>query len=352
MDPLLARQIRRHLSKDAKNDPSVKIFLDAVQRSYQNYEDQLGMLQRAMSISSEELFDANQQLRKEAEQQRKVISSLNGVIQTLESIIYKKGSENSGKTKELSGIELASHIEKQAIKISEIENQRETILKNLEKSNKELKDYAHIVSHDLKSPLRNISTLIHWIKEDSKHIDDGTLKNLNLIDKNIEKMDHLISGILKYSSIDQVEHIERNIVLQDVITDILDVIHIPDHFEVEVVTKLPVVKGDKVRLQQLFQNVLNNAIKYNDKEKGMVTISCAQNDDYWEFAIADNGPGIPEKYHHKIFQIFQTLDDKNESTGVGLSIVKKIVELSEGEIWLDSKEGVGTTFHFTLKKKK
>ena len=97
---------------------------------------------------------------------------------------------------------------------------------------------------------------------------------------------------------------------------------------------------------------MNNAIKYNDKEKGEIRISCAQNGDFWEFAIADNGPGIPEKYHTKIFQIFQTLDNSNESTGVGLSIVKKIVELYGGKIWLDSKEGTGTTFHFTLKNKK
>ncbi len=350
MDPLLARQIRRHLSVDAKNDPSIKTFLDAIQGSYQNYEDQLSMLQRAMSISSEELFDANQKLKKEAEQQRKVIASLNGVIQTLESIIYKKSGDEGNETKELSGIELASHIEKQAITISEIEEQREIILKNLEKSNQELKDYAHIVSHDLKSPLRNISTLIYWIKEDSEHIDDTTINNLNLIDKNIEKMDLLINGILKYSSIDQVKQVERSVSLEDIVADVLDIIHVPDTFEIKIATKLPTIKGDKVKLQQLFQNLLNNAVKYNDKEKGIITISCEETTSFWKFTIADNGIGISQKYHEKIFQIFQTLDDKNESTGVGLSIVKKIIDLYEGEIWLDSEENIGSTFYFTLKK--
>ncbi len=350
MDPLLTRQIRRHLGEFAKDDPGLQKFLTAIEGSYKNYEDQLNMLQRAMSISSEELFDANQQLRSEAAQQRQVISSLNDVIETLESIIYKEEGDKSGKTRERSGIELADYIQKQAIKISETEKQREIILKNLEKSNKELKDYAHVVSHDLKSPLRNISTLIYWIKEDSDQVDDETLKNLNLIDKNIEKMDFLIDGILKYSGIDQAEHVKKDIPIQHVVKEIISAIHVPDHIVIDVHKTLPVVKGDTFRLQQLFQNLISNAIKYNDKQQGSVRISCKEQENYWLFIIADNGAGISKKYHEKIFQIFQTLDDKNESTGVGLSIVKKIVDLYDGKIWLESEEGVGTTFYFTLKK--
>jgi len=234
----------------------------------------------------------------------------------------------------------------------EFEKQRNRLVKNLEKSNKELNDYAHIVSHDLKSPLRSMNALLTWLKEDYQEIlDDNAHDSLNMLLKKVDKMDHLISGILEYSSVDKVDQPEQNIALQDIVTDIIDVIHIPDHIKIEITTELPIIKGDKFRLQQLFQNLLNNAVKYNDKEKGIIKVSCEQKEEFWQFEIADNGTGISKKYHNKIFQIFQTLDDKNESTGVGLSIVKKIVDLYEGKIWLASKEGIGTTFYFTLKNK-
>ncbi|WP_299434707.1 PAS domain S-box protein [uncultured Aquimarina sp.] len=234
----------------------------------------------------------------------------------------------------------------------EFEKQRNRLVKNLEKSNKELNDYAHIVSHDLKSPLRSMNALLTWLKEDYVDVlDDNAHNSLNMLLKKVDKMDHLISGILKYSSIDKVDHPKQSITLRDIVTDIIDVIHIPDHITIKIITELPVIEGDKFRLQQLFQNLIGNAVKYNDKEQGIITVSCEQKDEFWEFAIADNGAGISKKYHHKIFQIFQTLDNKNESTGIGLSIVKKIVDLYDGKIWLVSKEGVGTTFYFTLKSK-
>ncbi|PKV52985.1 PAS domain S-box-containing protein [Aquimarina sp. MAR_2010_214] len=232
-----------------------------------------------------------------------------------------------------------------------VEKQRDRLVKKLEKSNQELNDYAHIVSHDLKSPLRSMNALITWLKEDyADTLDDGAQNSLNMLLKKVDKMDHLINGILKYSSIDKQDYPEKNIDLTDILTDIIDVIHIPDHIKVSIINELPVVKGDKFRLQQLFQNLISNAVKYNDKEKGIVEISCKENGKFWEFAIKDNGQGIPDKYHNKIFQIFQTLDNKKESTGVGLSIVKKIVDLYSGKIWVESEEGQGTTFYFTLKK--
>lgn len=233
----------------------------------------------------------------------------------------------------------------------EFEKQRNLLVKNLEKSNKELNDYAHIVSHDLKSPLRSMNALLTWLKEDYKEVlDDNAINSFNMLLKKVDKMDHLIGGILEYSSIDKVDRPKQNIEIREIVTDIIDVIHIPNHITVEITTELPVITGDKFRLQQLFQNLIGNAVKYNDKEKGIITVACELKKGFWQFAIADNGAGISKKYFDKIFQIFQTLDDKNESTGVGLSIVKKIVDVYEGEIWLESEEGIGTTFYFTLKK--
>ncbi|AXT62722.1 GHKL domain-containing protein [Aquimarina sp. AD10] len=351
MHSLLARQIRKFLDQDSKSSEEMNTFFMAINKSYQNYEDQFSMLQRAMSISSQELFDANQRLQQEAEQQKKVIASLTDATKMLQSITFKNEKGNQ-QGKELTGIELANLIEKQAFQISEIERQREVLLKDLEKSNRDLNDYAHVVSHDLKSPLRTINTLINWIKEDNQDNLEATTKdNLDLIDQNIEKMDNLINGILEYSVVDdKTRTLEYNIDLNDLIKEIIHLTQIPDHIHISTKNTLPVIYADPSRIKQLFQNLITNAIKAMDKERGEIYILFQETDNFWQFAVQDNGKGISKKYHNKIFEIFQTLDDKKISTGIGLSIVKKIVEFYDGKIWIESKEGVGTTFNFTLKK--
>lgn len=233
----------------------------------------------------------------------------------------------------------------------ETDKKNKILVKNLRQSNKELKDFAHVVSHDLKSPLRSMNALISWIQEENaKNPNEMIEENTQLLLKKIDKMDHLINGILKYASIDQVNTSVRLIDLNDLVKDLIDTIYIPNHITINILDKLPQVKIDKFRLHQLFQNLISNAIKYIDKDQGMVTIRCHDKESFWEFSIADNGIGISEKYFQKIFEIFQTLEDNESSTGVGLSIVKKILDMYDGKIWLTSKEGVGTTFFFTLPK--
>lgn len=233
----------------------------------------------------------------------------------------------------------------------EQEKQKEELLENLEISNKELNDFAHVVSHDLKSPLRGMSALISWLKEDYEDVlDEGAQKSFDSLLQKIGKMDRLIEGILQYSSIDRQQVHEKNINLNEVVTDITEMIYVPDRFTITIKDELPTIKGDRYRLQQLFQNLISNAIKYNDKEKGFLSISCKEQKDNWEFELADNGPGIPKSYHDKIFEIFQTINTSKESTGVGLSIVKKIMDLYHGTIRVSSSEGEGTTFYLTLKK--
>lgn len=351
MHSLLTRQIKKHLNIENIESHKIAQFLGAVDKSYHNFEDQLGMLQRAMSISSKELFDANQKLQKEAEQQKKVIASLTDATRILQSLTFKNMKEGKNGD-ELSGIELAVMIEEQAVQISKIEKQREILLKDLEKSNKELNDYAHVVSHDLKSPLRSINTLINWIKEDTNQkLEAPILKNLDLIDQNIEKMDNLISGILEYSIIsDKSRNLKSDIDLNTLIQDITHLIRPPDHITISIHNTLPVIYADVSRIKQIFQNLMNNAIQAIDKDKGEIIIMYEEIPNFWKFGIKDNGKGISKKYHNKIFQIFQTLDNQKKSTGIGLSIVKKIVEFYNGKIWIESEEGQGTTFYFTLKK--
>jgi len=162
-------------------------------------------------------------------------------------------------------------------------------------------------------------------------------------------MEKLISDVLEYSSIGSTikkEYFDLN----EVITEIKSIILIPDHFSINLIKPLPKIKGDKSKLVQLFQNLVSNAIRYNDKEIGIIEIDYKDNKAHFEFSIKDNGIGIEEKYYKKIFETFHSLHKSKDSTGIGLSIVKKIVNLHKGEVWVKSTEGVGTTFYFTLKK--
>lgn len=224
------------------------------------------------------------------------------------------------------------------------------LLTQLEKSNNELEEYAHVVSHDLKSPLRSIYALIDWISEDNQETFDVQSKeNVAHIKLTLEKMENLISEILNYSSINS-ELMEYTMVdLNLILEETQKTIHVPAHINIEV-AKLPSLKGDRIRLQQLFQNLISNAIRYNDKEDGFIQIDFKEETKHFLFIIKDNGIGIEERYHQKIFKMFQSLNVNKDSTGVGLAIVKKIVELHHGKIWLESKLEKGTTFYFTLRK--
>ena len=230
--------------------------------------------------------------------------------------------------------------------------EKDKLLVKLEKNNEELKNFAHVVSHDLKSPLRSMSALISWIKEDNIDVfDDETTSNCNLLLAKIHKMDSLINGILKYSSIDKIEKVYKNVDLQQVVQEIIETIFIPEIVCIDVVNKLPIVLGDKYRYQQLFQNLISNAIKYNDKDQTIIEINFQEKESTYLFSVKDNGMGIDKKYHSKIFEVFETLGTHTDnSTGIGLSIVKKIIDLYEGKIWIESECGVGTTFFFELSK--
>ncbi|MBD0822993.1 PAS domain-containing sensor histidine kinase [Aestuariibaculum marinum] len=235
--------------------------------------------------------------------------------------------------------------------VKSLEREKVNLLEALERSNNELQEYAHIVSHDLKSPLRSINALVNWIKDDNKGaLDVQTIQNLGLIETTLERMEQLISDVLLYSSIGFYESEKEPVNVQEVVQDLLQILFIPEHITVYILKPLPVVFGHKTKIQQLFQNLISNAIKFIDKEKGLIYISFEEQPDCYQFSVQDNGMGIDKKYHDKIFKVFHALKKSNDSTGIGLSIVQKIVELHNGKIWLESKPNKGTTFFFTLKK--
>ncbi|PIB33613.1 two-component sensor histidine kinase [Gaetbulibacter sp. 5U11] len=348
MNSLLKRQIRKYLSEDLKNNEALSKFFNAISSSYNNFDEQSHMIQRAMSISSDELYAANRKLQSEAHEQSKIIEKLKSVINTLK--FYNLEEDKKAENIELTGLKLVDFIDNQTKEIIQMNKQKQALLNELAYQNQELSDYAHMVSHDLKSPLRSIDALTSWLSEDYAEVFDSNGKNtLDLIRDNVEKMDTLISGILEYSTIGKNQIETYDVDANLLIDNILKIIHVPTNISI-IKTNLPVLRGDKYRLQQLFQNLISNAIKYNDKDQGTIKIGAEEKTDYWQFYIKDNGKGIDKSYFDKIFKTLIKLENNPDSTGIGLSIVKKIVELYGGTIWLESQVNVGTTFYFTLKK--
>ncbi|MCD6532790.1 MAG: transporter substrate-binding domain-containing protein [Deltaproteobacteria bacterium] len=221
-------------------------------------------------------------------------------------------------------------------------------------ANNELKEFAYIVSHDLKAPLRAISQLTHWISEDYAEVfDDDGREQMDLILKRVKRMDGLIDGVLRYSRIGRVKEKEEELDLNLLVNEVIENLAPPDNIQITLENKLPVVLRDPTRMGQVFQNLIGNAIKFMDKDEGVINVSCVDEGELWKFTVSDNGPGIDKRYHDKIFQIFQTLKarDEHESTGIGLTLVKKIITLYGGSIRVESEVGKGSAFIFIFPKK-
>lgn len=232
-----------------------------------------------------------------------------------------------------------------------LELQKEQLLKKLEVQNERLNEYAHIVSHDLKSPLRSIHALITWIKEDNKDLfNKTTVQYFELIEDKVEKMDNLIQGILTYSKVDSNKEVSEKIDLNEIVQNCIKIIHIPENITVTIKKELPTIETDLFRMQQLFQNLISNAVNYIDKKEGFVEITYEEGNNNYIFSIKDNGQGIESKYQTKIFELFQSFSKEAKATGIGLSIVKRIVDYYNGKIWVESTLGIGTTFFIKLPK--
>lgn len=224
-------------------------------------------------------------------------------------------------------------------------------IKELEKRNAELNQFAYVVSHDLKAPIRGIYNVTQWIEEDlEEEISPQMRKYLDIIPKRINRMEDLIDGLLDYARISRdkphKELVDVNLLVRD-LTDAL----VPKDFEVNI-GKLPDLFTERIRLEQVLSNLISNAVKYNNQEHPVIRISSAEFEEHFEFTVEDNGIGIDPEYHDKIFEIFQTLREKHdkESTGVGLAIVKKIIEERHCDIRVSSVPGKGARFIFTWPK--
>ncbi|WP_250149110.1 ATP-binding protein [Flagellimonas sp. 389] len=318
--------MKKLLSKDLKEHPGMEAFIDAVSQSYAQYDERLS---------------------KEAKSQHEIAETLKKAIVTIQ---HKK----NGKIKieqDLDIKKLVTDIEKQTYKVAKVTAEKDALVKNLEQQNESLNNYAHMVSHDLKSPIRNVHSLVSWVFEDAQNeFKEHHSENVQLIFKNLTKMDSLIDGILRHSTIDSIEESAKVIDLNHLMDEIQETIFVPKNISIKKSKDLPKLYTGKYRLEQLFKNLITNAIAATeDRKYGQVIIDVKEQDDGWLFSVTDNGKGIPKHLQAGIFNMFKKLENNADTTGIGLALVKKIINYYKGDIWLSSKEGMGSTFFFTIK---
>lgn len=236
----------------------------------------------------------------------------------------------------------------------DVEEQASQLLRltrELERSNQELDQFAYVASHDLKAPLRGIANLTEWIQEDLGDALTGeSREHMELLKGRVHRMEALIDGILTYSRAGREKAQSSAVDLRALVVDTIELAAPPEGTTVTVAGDLPVIETERVPLQQVLLNLIGNAIKHNPREGAMLEVTGAAHDDRLvQLSVRDNGPGIPAEYQERIWQIFQTLAarDKVEGTGIGLSVVRKLVEQRGGRAWLESEPGRGSTFHFT-----
>jgi signal transduction histidine kinase len=219
----------------------------------------------------------------------------------------------------------------------------------LERRNAELDQFAYVTSHDLKAPLRGISNLSRWIEEDLDGIVPPEVAGqFDLLRGRVNRMEAMIEAILQYSRIDRTEAPLETVDVKVLLTEVIDLLP-PTRISVSMDEQMPILHTPRLRLYQVFQNLLSNALKHHDKPGGQVHIGAKIVGDWVEFSVRDDGPGIAAKFQERIWVIFQTLEarDKVENTGVGLALVKKIVEGQGGAVSVESEEGQGAIFEFT-----
>lgn len=220
---------------------------------------------------------------------------------------------------------------------------------------RQLDQFAYVASHDLKAPLRGIGNLAQWIQDDlSDRLEAGSAEHLKLLQGRVARMEALIDGILAYSRAGRAMSPPETVDTAELVTDVIELIAVPETVKINVAPDMPTLSSERISLEQVFMNLITNAVKYSSAARSDPEVDIGWRDlgDAIEFSVRDNGPGISPEYHARIWGIFQTLvaRDKVEGTGVGLAIVQKVVESRGGSVALESASGQGATFRFTWPK--
>ncbi|RSK35950.1 sensor histidine kinase [Hymenobacter metallilatus] len=222
----------------------------------------------------------------------------------------------------------------------------------LENRNRELDQFAYVASHDLKAPLRGVVTVVKWIEDELPHeLSPQMRQYLDMMKGRLHRLEDLINGLLAYARAGRTERKLEPVAVQQLVAEVTELV-VPPTFRVETPAPLPLLTTDRLSLQQVFTNLIGNAAKYHNRPDGVITVTARDLGECYEFRVQDDGPGIAPQFHQKVFLMFQTLRDRNtaESTGIGLSIVKRIVEEQKGTIHIESEEGQGAAFVFTWPK--
>ena len=223
----------------------------------------------------------------------------------------------------------------------------------LAERNQELDSFVHTVSHDLKAPLRAVSNLSQWIEDDLEdRLPPDNQQQFQLLRTRVKRMESMIDSLLLYARAGRQEAQIETFDLAKLLSEIIDSFAPPEGFRIDIQPPLPTLTTKRVFLSQVLTNLISNAIKHHTSVTGHLQIWAIEHPDYHEFIIKDDGSGIAPENHAKVFEIFQTLKvkDNSDSTGIGLAIVKKIVETEQGTIKLESSLGQGTTFYVTWPK--
>jgi len=421
---LLKRQIRKSLPPELADHPGLQDFLLTVNQAYTEFQDDLSRVELILEQSSGELFKANRELSRIADEKtqeaavtskrlEEVVSSITEVLVQLDqhgNIIYMNKaweritgyavnecinrnwmdffSDSAQEINEILesdqpviaatikmltaqrkevwiGVSLTKQYNGEAhvgyigtfSDVSErvlAEKKLKSYMRDLERINAELDQFAYVVSHDLKAPLRAINNLSEWIEEDISHLLEGeTLDQFKLLRGRVHRMESLINGILSYSRAGRMKTVKERFVINTLLDDLHETFNSkkPVRFTFDGNKQLE-LETEKITLTQILQNLISNGIKYNDKSEIEITVGWTEDERKYEFYVSDNGPGISPEFHERIFVIFQTLQsrDEIESTGVGLAIVKKILDEKGGQIRIESKMKEGTKFIFTWPK--
>ncbi len=214
----------------------------------------------------------------------------------------------------------------------------------------ELEQFAYVTSHDLKAPLRAISNLAAWIEEDlERSLTSDTREQLHLLRDRVRRMHALIEGLLEYSRVGRTQVIKESVDSGALVAEVIDSLGPPAGFTIQVSPDMPVLRTDRLQLGQVLANLISNSLKHHGSTQGHIRIGVQEQGAFYQFFVQDDGIGIPSEYHSKVFMMFQTLEtlDYGANTGIGLALVKRIVQEHGGSIVLDSERGKGTTFRFT-----
>jgi signal transduction histidine kinase len=246
--------------------------------------------------------------------------------------------------------QLAENFNLMADKLVETNQVLERKIQELDRNNESLNQFAYVVSHDLKSPLHSIRALTGLLRESLTTCDDPDIqKVLILMEDRARHMEKLITGILKYSMSGITREEQEVVNLEELIKEVVQYLQVPSHIHITL-EPLPIVLIERILILQVFQNLIGNAIKYMDKPQGWVTVESRKEEGFILFLVRDNGRGIEKRNLEKVFDLFNKTHDLPgiDSSGLGLSIVKKIVESKGGRAWVESVAGLGSAFYFTL----